>query len=301
MTALVSHDLFSRHAVAGFAFRDASDLSLVADGLDVALRDAGRPERVARLAPTASGTWMTPRLPGLGAELPGLLDEWPAHARLFVVEVDDRLGRYLPIRFEAELPKRGRFVWPSWAGLDQPPTKPRIRPLLPEGAPDGFVVDYLPLFPSIARPAPASCATVRAHLAFRETDDTDRPAAWAMMTVTIGGRVAGLGMADADGAVAVSFPYPALPGQSVDEAAAGRSAVSWDATARVYHAALPGDPPDLSAILDQLSTPVMRALATLPPAATDLGAQPLVLGRPLTVATMRTDTERFSSLYLDPA
>jgi hypothetical protein len=302
VTALVSRDHFSRHAVAGFAFRDASDNKPVADGLDIALSDAKRPERIARLMPTASGTWMTPRLPGLGAELAGLPEQWPARARLFTVDVVDRLDRYLPARFEARLPMRGRFVWPGWAGLD----RARIGPLFPAGAPADFVPDYLPLFPAIARPAPGPCATVRAQLAFRQPDGKDRPAPWAAMTVSIGGVVVGLGVADAGGALAVSFPYPPLPVRTPAEAAEMRSEISWEAALGVYYGALEGAPPDLTAILGQLAGPAMRTLATLAQTApdlppTDLPPQDLVLGRPLTVATSRTATERFSSLYLETA
>ena len=297
MTVPVSWDRFSRHTVAGFVFRDSSDLSVVEDGLDIAVRDKAHPERVARLLPTASGTWMTPRVPGFGAELAGRPVHGPSLARLFTVDVVDRLHRYLPARFEAGLPRRGRFVWPAWAGLD----RPRIRPLLPAGAPADFVPDYLPLFPAIARPARAARATVRAQLTFRRPDGRERPAGWAAVTVSIAGAVVGLGVADAGGAVAVSFPYPSLPVQSPEQAKDGRTEISWEATLDVYHRDLAGDPPDLAAILGQLAGPATRTLATLESGAPALPAQPLVLGRPLTVATKHTDTERLSSLYLELA
>ena len=297
MTALVSTDLFSRHAMIGFAFRDASDQSLIADGLDIKLADTLIPARSVQLVPTPSGTWMTVRLPGIGIELEGKPEDWPANRRSFTVEVEDRLGRFLPTRFEAELPMRGRFVWPSWAGFNEA----RTRPLVPADPPEGFVPDYLPLFPSIARTPPGPRATVRATIALRQDDGSDSPAGWAAVTVSVSNRVVGLGVADAGGAVAVSFPYPDLPDQSVEEAAAGRSEVSWDATIRVYYSALEGDPPDLADILGQLSQTSTPTFATLVPAVTPLPAQPLVLGRPLIAATMRNATERFSSLYLETA
>lgn len=297
MTVLVARDRFSRHAVAGFAFRDAADQSLVTDGLDIALRDAARPECVARLVPTASGTWMTPRLPGLGADLAGLPEQWPVRARLFAVDVVDRLHRYLPARFEARLPTRGRFVWPGWAGLD----RARIRPLLPAGAAADFVPDYLPLFPAIARPVPRPCAIVRAQLAFRQPDDSDRPAPWAAITVSIEGVVVGLGIADARGAAAVSFNHPPLPASTVQPPSAERSEISWEVTLGVHYGALAGDPPDLAAILGQLAGTATRTFSRLAPPALDLPPQHLVLGRPLTVATGHNATERFSSLYLETA
>jgi hypothetical protein len=250
---------------------------------------------------------MTPRLPGLGADLAGLPKQWPARARLYTVDVVDRLDRYLPARFEARLPMRGRFVWPGWAGLD----RARIGPLLPAGAASDFAPDYLPLFPAIARPVPGPCATVRAHLAFHQPDDNDRPAAWAAMTVSIERPVVGLdvaerivvglGVADSGGALAVSFPYPPLPMRTPEEASQKRSEISWKVMLAVHHGGLTGDPPDLAAILGQLAGPATRALSTLAEAAPDLEPQDLVLGRPLTVTTGPTATERISSLYLETA
>lgn len=291
---LVSPDRFVRHVPLGFAFRDASDRSLVDDGLAVRVADAARPWRTTLLAPTPSGTWMTPRLPGLDVVLAESPADWPAHQRSFVVTVEDELRRFLPMRFSADLPVRGRFAWPSWAGFAAGP----IGPLLPAGAPADYTPDYLPLFPAIARGAPGPRATVRAQLAVRQPDGSDRPASWAAMTVTVAGVVIGLGIADAGGAIAVSGAYPALPSQTVAEAAAGRSEVAWQATIKVYYGKLAGSPPELADILGQLSQPPTRALANLKPAQPELPAQTLVLGRPLTLASSKSDTERFSSLYL---
>ncbi|GAA0331915.1 hypothetical protein GCM10009087_47630 [Sphingomonas oligophenolica] len=291
---LVSPDRFVRHVPLGFAFRDASDLSLIGDGLDIRITDAMRPWRNAQLRPTPSGTWMTPRLPGLDAVLAEKPADWSTHQRSFVVAVEDDLHRFLPVRFQADLPVRGRFAWPSWSGFATGP----IAPLLPAGAPAGYAPDYLPLFPAIARTAPGPRATVRAQLAVRQADGTDLPAGWAAMTVSVSGTVIGLGIADVGGAIVVSGAYPTLPSQTVEEAAAGRSEVAWEAVIKVYYGKLAGSPPALDEILGQLSKPPTKALATLKPAEPELPAQTLVLGRPLTLATGKTATERFSSLYL---
>jgi hypothetical protein len=291
---LVSPDKFVRHVPLGFVFRDASDRSLVADGLDIAVVDAARPWRKAMLGVTASGTWMTPRLPGLDAVLAEQPADWPANVRGFEVRVEDRLGRFLPARFAADLPVRGRFAWPSWSGFNQA----RIRPLLPDDPPAAFAPDYLPLFPSIARTAPGPRTMVRAQLAIRQADGSDLPASWAAMTVSVSNRIIALGVAGASGAIVASGAYPPLPSQTAAEAAAGRTEVSWQAKIRVYHGALAGAPPELSAILGQLSGPARRALADLSAGEPELPPQTLTLGRPLTLATMKTATERFSSLYL---
>jgi len=291
---LVSPDKFVRHVPLGFMFRDASDRSLVTDGLDIAVVDAARPWRQATLGATASGTWMTPRLPGLDAALAEHPADWPANVRSFAVRVEDRLGRFLPACFTADLPVRGRFLWPSWSGFNQA----RIRPLLPDDPPDDFAPDYLPLFPSIARTAPGPRTMVRAQLAIRQDDGSDLPAAWAAMTVSVSNRIIALGVAGASGAIVASGAYPALPSQTAAEAAAGRTEVSWQAKIRVYYGGLAGDPPALADIIGQLSGVHRTALADLTPAEPELPPQMLTLGRPLTLATMKNATERFSSLYL---
>lgn len=292
---LVSPDRFVRHVPLGFAFRDASDLSLVGDDLEVRITDAERPFRTAVLGPTPSSTWMTPRLPGLDAGRAESPTDWPAKARTFHVAVDDPVRRFLPIRFDAKLPVRGRFVWPGWAGLNQA----LIGPLLPADAPAGYVPDYLPLFPAMTRAISVSRAMVRAQLAERQADGTDKPAAWAAMTITVGGKIIALGIAGANGSIAASGGYPALPSQTPAEAAKGRDEVTWDAEIAVYWDELTDDLPDLGAILGQLSSPARVALKQF--GKTDpLPAQPLTLGRPLTLASMKSASERLSTLYLKP-
>jgi len=293
--ALVSPDRFVRHVPLGFAFRDASDLGMVADGLRIRIFDAARPFRQAVLSPTPSGTWMSPQLPGLGFDLAQTPADWPAKARSFTVSVDDPFRRFLPMRFEAALPVRGRFIWPAWAGFDQA----KIAPLLSADAPASYKPDYLPLFPSIARAAPGPRSTVRAQLAERQPDGSDRPASWAAMTVSVNGRIIALGIAGANGSIAAVGAYPALPTQTPAEAVKGRAEVTWNAEIAVYWDELTGDLPDLSAILGQLSNPPRVALKQLNK--TDpLPAQPLTLGRPLTLVSRKSANVRLSTLYLKP-
>jgi hypothetical protein len=292
---LVSPDRFTRHVPLGFAFRDASDLGLVGDGLDIRIVDAGRPFRQAVLGPTPSGTWMTPRLPGLSFELAQKPADWPAKARSFKVSVDDPFQRFLPLRFEAALPVRGRFIWPAWAGLDQA----KIAPLLPAGAPAGYKPNYLPLFPSIACPASGPRSTVRAQLAERQPNGTDKPAAWAVMTVTVDGKIIALGIAGANGSIAAIGGYPALPSQTPEEATAGRDAVTWSAEIAVYWDELTDELPKLDAILGQLSSPARIALKQLNKD-DPLPGQPLTLGRPLTLVSLKSANVRLSTLYLKP-
>lgn len=292
---LVSPDRFTRHVPLGFAFRDASDLGIVGDGLDVRIADIERPFRNAMLGPTPSGTWMTPRLPGLGFDLAQTPADWPAKARSFKVSVDDPFRRFLPMRFEAGLPVRGRFVWPGWAALDQA----KIAPLLPADAPPGYKPNYLPLFPSIARGAPGPRSTVRAQLAERQADGSDKPAAWAAMTVTVDGKIIALGIAGANGSIAAVGGYPALPNQTPAQAAKGRDEVTWTAEIAIHWDELADDLPPLEAILGQLSSPPRVALKQLNKD-DPLPGQPLTLGRPLTLVSLKSANVRLSTLYLKP-
>lgn len=336
MTAPPSFDRFARLALVGFVFRDASDGAAVADGLDIRLSDPQRTRRSVRLTPTPSGVWTSPHLPRIGSIPSGWPAAWPSGPSqpAYLVEVEDRLGRFLPARFAAELPlafddalrRRGRYVWPTWGVLAGGAAAPRLKPLLPAGPPAGYETDYLPLFPTAARTPPGPRAIVRAHLAYPPAvaGGDPRPAAWAAVTVAIDGEVAGLGVADGSGAVAVSFPYPALPGLTLpappppgdgDSDAVPpspptppppRPEVVWQASVKVHHQELAGDPPDLAAILGQLAQPPRRALATLVPpdgggAPPELGGQSLVLGRPLTVASDGEGGRRLSTLFLEEA
>ena len=221
---LVSPDKFVRYAPVGLAFRDASDLSLIGDGLEVRIIDKELPARATMLVGTPSSTWMTHRLPGLNPALAKYPQDPPDDFRAFDVRVRDPFGRFLPARFAAALPTHGRFHWPSWAGFNQS----RIRPLLPESPlPPGYVLDYLPLFPAIARGTPGPRLTVRAQLAIRQPDGKDKPASWAAVRVIINNQTIALGVADQGGSVVACGAYPTLPSQTVAEAAAGRSEVTW--------------------------------------------------------------------------
>lgn len=274
-------------------FRDAADLGLVGDGLDVRVADARLPLQLRSLRVLPSGWWTAQRLPGFNG--------WPSDRdRTLNVTVADRAGRYLPASFElaigkappAERPGKPAEIsaWTEWSSFNQA----RTRPLRPADAPVDFAPDYLPLFPGPAWTAPATLAQVRAHLAVPQPDGSLRDARWAAMTVEIGGRIVGLGIADSSGAIVTAFPYPAYPAQAPSNTA--RPAITWSATVRVYWKDLAGDPPDLGDLLGQLTGNAKPTLAQLP--ATVLGAQTLTLGQTLVLRTRKNATDNLSSLYL---
>jgi hypothetical protein len=276
--------------------RDASDLSQVTDGIEVTVHDAKLPFTRRNLQVVPSGWWTAPRLPGFAG--------WPSDRdRSFVVEISDAYGRYLPTRFGFDIGKAPPALrpgtpgainpWTNWTGLNAA----RTRPIRPDGAPAGYQPDYLPLFPTVARAAPRPCAEIRAQLMVLAADNSLRPARWAAMTVQIGTKIVGLGIADAGGALVAAFGYPPYPAQT--PSSDPRPAITWPATISVYFDDLADPQPDLGLILKQLNGTAATALAGLPAVA--LGPQNLTLGQPLVLRTALSATATASSLYLKTA
>jgi hypothetical protein len=237
---------------------------LVADGLMVAATPrAGGRRRVATRTP--SGTFALRGLPGLHEQEQGEGDAgyWASVAtRPFLVEVADLQRRFHPVRVEAEAPTRGVL---GVSGLPE-----GVRPPLPA----------VPLLSTASRPVPPGMAVVRAELAWTDR----RPAALALLEVTVAGRAAVLGLADRLGRVAVMFPYPDPPAVTGSPPSGGGLATqAWTVGLAAY--ASPGDPgPDPPDLHDLLGQPRVTPLATLSPPS-PLTEAVLAFGRELVVAS----------------
>jgi hypothetical protein len=135
----------------------------------------------------------------------------------YVITVEDRLGRYLPVVFGVRLPLDYRGIFLSGAAGS-----------LPAGA--GRAV----LFSSPARRTPPGSSAVRADLWDAEADS---PAAFAAVRITVAGAV-WPGIADERGRVLVVFPTPllqklrlgSLPGGAEPDAPA-----TWPVAVRVNY------------------------------------------------------------------
>ncbi|MFE2879334.1 hypothetical protein ACFXG6_25365 [Streptomyces roseus] len=264
----------TRVAPLGIRFRDAATGTSVCDGLRVACRATpGATPRTAGLSP--SGTYVLRGLPLLGATERGDGSEqfWsdPPVSRSYPIEVTDGVGRYLPVRFDAAAPARGLFT-------------PAYRlPGTTGGRPPGPGV---PLFSSPGRPVPSGTAVLRAQLA--RVPAPSEPASWAVLEVVVPHGPSAFGVADANGAVAVLFPYPELlvPDPAVPTAVTPPlSRQTWMLGLRAYLGpapvvAGPRDVPDLAALLGQ---PPARPLADA--AGTPLVSVRLRYGRELVVRT----------------
>lgn len=295
-----SSDTVTLRAPLALRLRDVSDMSLIGDDVLVTATETSPAQRSFTLLATPSGTWTAPRVPGLRPELAADPALWPPVAQPFELLVTDPRKRYLPLRIVANLPAEAPIAWPGFSSLPG-----RVaRALLPGGRAVAGQPDFLPLFPGLARVAPSARAEVHAHLAIANGGVPAGNARFAVMTVSIGGLVRGVGVADASGAILVSFPYPLLPTPTPAERAAGTTRFEWKATIAVFCAQLPqredGLPPLLDDILAQLTRAparVLRRLGGLAP----LPEQTLRVGQPLVLRSARAAPDKPSSLFLIPA
>lgn len=261
----------TRTALLGVRFWDRVTGHAVADDIEVTDSASGR-----RLRRNRSGVFVLHDYPGLRASAFGAGEDdfWaspPAGAEL-TLTVNDRSGRFLPLRFTADVPARGLFV--EDCGIP--------------GSPPDFSVVGVPLFSASARMAPAGVAAVRAEL---HDGVADEPAAWAVLEISAPGTPVYRGVADARGSVVVLFPYPEPPwhGSSPPPGSRALSDQVWTVDVAVRYSpattspppGLPSQPPDLCAVLRQSSATLLETASPAAP----LGAQTLEFGRELVLRT----------------
>lgn len=145
----------------------------VVDGLVLLLYPDGRPGRPIQGLPNPDGAFLFHGLPELRAWEAGESSSLTAPYWLTVV---DREGRYLPATLSLTLPAENAVL--------------------------------LYLFASTTRRFPGAVAQIRADLWHEETE---APAAWAVLEATEGGRT-WYGIADGNGRVLLPFPFPRATG-----------------------------------------------------------------------------------------
>ena len=272
----------TRHAALGLRFWDIATGETAVDGLRVTVFPRNNPHRPVEARPGPGGVYAAHRLPGLvdwsftEAEPPQAL--WPVATRPFRVEVDDPLGRYLPLAFDADLPARGLFTWLApWLSPPQAVPVPQSA-----GSPPPLLAERIPLFSAPARTLPEPLAVVYAQLADLASG---QELAWALLAVAIDGVPRGLGLADEHGRVAVMFPYAEPPRPLLASPMPAHDDFAWEIELTAYGAA-PSSPPaavprrgDLAPVLHSLDAPVVTSLFS-PPAPLRLSYR-----RPLVVRT----------------
>jgi len=281
----------SRPAPLGIVFWDAATGSSISDGLSVSIAPPDRPDSPRALFVNRNGVWFASALPGLStADLAA--SDWAALSRRYRVMVADAFGRFLPLQFDAELPSRGLYHWPGWAGLPKKPLAPLGKSLAGVVSPN-----RIPLFSAAARSAPPGRAEVRCDLV---DSVTGKAAAWALVTAKHGTTVRAIGLSDREGRLALIFDYPERPPATLAATPAAITDYQWDLELKCFYEApagtVPGIP-DLATVMDQLGTERGLLASTVAPP-DPLPDQTLSFGRPLIVRTSQTDEGPSSSLFL---
>jgi hypothetical protein len=212
-------------------------------------------------------------------------DAWKTQRRPYQIEVRDPAGRFLPFVFDADLPIRDLMIWlTSRTLLPQPfifPTDQSSKPM----------IQRIPLFSSVSRSVPDTLAVVRAEL--REIN-TNRPAAWSLLKVSIDTTVLGIGLADQKGRVAILFPYPKRSSPVLPSTPPATNAFRWDIELTAYYTpwqtAIP-DAPDLAYLVKQFDSP-RKLIQSMEFPTQALSAQVLEYRKPLTVRTEISATEK---------
>lgn len=281
----------SVYAPLGIRFWDAAADVAVTDSLDVTARPPNRPALTRAAYRTLSGVYAFRNLPGLRSleaadpDLPAGAHPIPAsppESYPFIIEVNDRLGRFVPVTFQVDLPYRGIF-----------PLQPTGDP---GGSPPGQTLPGFLLFSAPSRALGSALAVVRAQLVERLGPTQTRPAAFAVLEVAAPGQPTWIGLADGRGSVAVVFPYPRFTTSvgplSPPVNLIGPRAQSWDITVRARYLPAGQTLPDTAASLPDLGSILTQPAADLWPSVSGPGQAELNVqlrfGQPLILQTAGT-------------
>ncbi len=215
-------DTVTRFSTLGVRFWDDATSRPITDGLRVRAWPEGSPRSETTAFRTMSGVYAFLNLTGLRdvefGDAPMSGPEVLPSQRRYVVAVDDVGENYVPVAFLADLPRVKRGVYPA-ADSGSPPESPV----------GGFV-----LFSSPSRSVPGEIAVLRAQL---ESTKASTPPAHALVEVAVDGET-WLGLADANGTVAVYIPVPTFHhtlNGSFPEGGVPLHEHTWSLTVRVRH------------------------------------------------------------------
>jgi hypothetical protein len=285
----------------GIRFWDAVSHALIADdGLRVTAYPLSNPLRRVQGFPNRCGTYVLQNLPGMRDIEQGAGDEefWAnlPPKRPFVVEVVDADLRFQPFLLTVDLPVRGLLT---------------LECVL--GSPPDAGLPAIPLYSAPARSVPGAMAVLRTTLAVSQAPLHPQdppiaiPAAWVMLEVHVAGHPPVRGFADAEGRVALIFPYPepldfADDPESPVSLAAGPplTGQTWIVQLRAMYTPLNPVPavPDLCTILTQASARLWQDSAQTQ----QLTEVQLKFGQELVVRSYDTATGKpLANLFITPA
>jgi hypothetical protein len=277
----------------GLQVWDIATATHLIEGLEIQITSGTRATGTRAVA-NRSGVYCAFNIPGLRQQFEwneNDTDAWKTQR--YQIEVRDPAGRFLPFVFDADLPIRDLLTWLS---SKTSPPQPFIVP-----SHQSSVIQRIPLFSSVSRPVPDTLAVVRAEL--REID-TNRPAAWSLLKVSMDTTVLGIGLADQKGRVAILFPYPKRSSPALPPTPPAISAFRWDIELTAYYTpwqtAVP-DAPDLAYLVKQFDSP-RKLIQSMELPTKALSAQVLEYRKPLTVRTEISATKKPSSfLFVNTA
>ena len=268
-----------RVAPLGIRFHDAVTGVPIPDSLHVVGYPNIAPVQRRTAFTNASGVYVLQNLAGLRAIENGEGDEdfWATlpPPQVYTIEVTDLRGRYLPCRFEANVPTRGVFELPCLP-VESPPAQPQAS---------------IPLFPGAGRTVIGGRAIVRANLydPLRE-----QVAAWALVELYLDGRRLARAIADTLGGVLLDFPYPDpidfLPESPLSTGISLTSQV-WTLDIRAGYLPLPAEPArlDVCAAINQPAATLWSAWDG-PSGVTPLTEITLEFGKELILRTQDVDS-----------
>jgi hypothetical protein len=240
-------ELVSVSTTLGIRFWDPAMDTQVSRGLVVTASPESDSGLVNVAFQTASGIYSFRGLPGLqSVEMPEqaaepLTGASPPQPKRYIIQVEDRFERFLPVAFNVELPLPYKGVYS---------VTPRSSPV------ESSLPKYY-LFSSPSRPAAPGLAAVRASILERYTGN---PAAYAVLEVQSQGEGKWYGIADSRGCISVLFPYPRVItrlGHSPPLLQVPLQEQKWDLSARIRYAppaliyARGSRRPDLRSIINQ--------------------------------------------------
>jgi hypothetical protein len=253
---LESAERVNRLCPLGVQFWDVGARTGISDGLDVVCYPKGVAFSEVRGVPNRSGTFSFQNLAFLRKAENGTGDEmfWNSKIAtekvLFVIEVSDPRSRFLPLKFEVNLPHRGPFslefhgnvsplsplsISPQevLSRINGPGSKVRMGTWPNSPLQANFCV---PLFSAPSRGPIGGQAILYGEI----LTNLGMPCPWALVTISIEaprrGPVYGIGLADEKGRVLIMFPYPEpvdlLPGSPYG--AASLTDQVWEAQIQAF-------------------------------------------------------------------
>lgn len=207
----------------GIRFWDSVLDRQVSDNLIVKAYPGSAPGAVVDAFRTASGVYAFQGLPGMHEIERYEGDDFllPTPAKPFIIEVKDKLKRFLPMVFKVKLPLSYTGVYQGKEFAPDSGSPPSM-----EDLPGIFLVS------APTRTPLTGLAVIHATLVEK---NANKPAAFAVMEVKVEGEETRYGIADHRGCITIMFPYPTFKVPLSSSPPANIIQQEWELIIRVYY------------------------------------------------------------------